>query len=148
MWADCLHHPLLLGSTVYLYPCQQTTHFAALLKAAKSGHRRTVENLLKKGANINYQDEARQSIVCNAHMYIMLIVSFTLQDGVTPLYVASQEGNTEVVDTLLKNKADANIACTVRRLVFVFYLFKALFYIENMQCVCNCIMYSLLTGGL
>ena len=33
-------------------------------------------------------------------------LSFTLQDGLTPLYVASQEGHTDVVDTLVKAGAD------------------------------------------
>lgn len=42
------------------------------------------------------------------------VVSSTLQNGLTPLYVASQEGHTAVVDTLLKSRADPNMACMVR----------------------------------
>ena len=36
------------------------------------------------------------------------VVFSTAQDGISPLYVASQEGQTEVVDSLLKNGADPN----------------------------------------
>ena len=36
-----------------------------------------------------------------------------LQDGVTPLMVASQDGHTSTVDVLLRNGADPNIAANV-----------------------------------
>ena len=36
-----------------------------------------------------------------------------LQDGLSPLYSASQEGHTEIVDMLLKKGADPNLATTV-----------------------------------
>ena len=35
------------------------------------------------------------------------------QDGLSPLYVASQEDHTEVVDCLLENGADPNVASMV-----------------------------------
>ena len=38
--------------------------------------------------------------------------SLTVQDGLSPLYAASQEGHTEVVDVLVKAGADVNQACT------------------------------------
>jgi len=41
------------------------------------------------------------------------VVFFTAQNGISPLYVASQEGQTEVVDSLLKNGADPNHTTTV-----------------------------------
>ena len=34
--------------------------------------------------------------------------SLTLQDGVSPVYVASQEGHTDVVDVLVKAGADVS----------------------------------------
>ena len=37
----------------------------------------------------------------------------TIQDGLSPLYVASQEGHTDVVDILVKAGADVNQANTV-----------------------------------
>ena len=36
------------------------------------------------------------------------ILSFTVQDGVSPLFVASQKGRTDVVDLLLKAEADVH----------------------------------------
>lgn len=105
-----------------LHPLKQSTHSAALLKAAESGQRTTVESLLKKGANVNYQDEVRGNNICQitavVHTYVLCIhFSSGLQDGLTSLFIASQEGHTEVVDTLLKNGADPNLACTVWKLM-------------------------------
>lgn len=48
------------------------------------------------------------------------MISFTIQNGVSPLYVASQAGQTEVVDTLLNCGADPNLANTVWGLVDMF----------------------------
>ena len=48
------------------------------------------------------------------HSSMCCILLFALQNGCTPLYVASQEGHTEIVDILLKSGADPNLACTVR----------------------------------
>ena len=45
--------------------------------------------------------------------YMYGIVSSTAQDGASPLHAASEEGHTEVVDTLLKSGADPNLATTV-----------------------------------
>ena len=45
------------------------------------------------------------------HMYNAL--SFFQQDGYTPLYLASEEDHPEVVDILLKNGADPNLATEV-----------------------------------
>ena len=43
-----------------------------------------------------------------------MLTSFSaLQDGGTPLYMASQEGHVSIVDILLRNGADPNLAETV-----------------------------------
>ena len=39
-------------------------------------------------------------------------MSLTSQDGVSPVYAASQEGHTDVVDILVKAGADINQAMT------------------------------------
>ena len=48
------------------------------------------------------------------HKYL-LTKSYS-QDGVTPLFMASQEGHTTTVDVLLRQRADPNIADNVRKL--------------------------------
>ena len=41
-----------------------------------------------------------------------------LQDGTTPLFMASQKGHVSVVDVLLRNGADPNLARTVSMEMF------------------------------
>ena len=47
-----------------------------------------------------------------------LYCQFLLQNGGSPLYVASQEGHTEIVNTLLKNGADPNQATKVQLMMY------------------------------
>ena len=44
--------------------------------------------------------------------HIVLDMLHCLQDGASPLYAASQEGNTDVVDILIKAGADIHQATT------------------------------------
>ena len=46
-------------------------------------------------------------------MTLVIVVSFTVQKGRSPLYVASLWGHTDVVDILVKAGADVNQATTV-----------------------------------
>ncbi len=50
-----------------------------------------------------------------------------MQDGVTPAYVASEQGRTEIMALLLANKADINAANKVQQLG----IFKYLLLIDN-----------------
>lgn len=45
--------------------------------------------------------------------------TLSLQDGFSPLYVASEYGHKEIVDILLNNKADPNMATMVGSLVCI-----------------------------
>ena len=56
-----------------------------------------------------------------ACVHVHSVISSTVQGGCTPLYLASEEGHTEVVDTLLKSGADPNLATTVWGLVCSFH---------------------------
>ena len=55
------------------------------------------------------------------------------QDGVTPLYMASQEGHTTTVDVLLRQGADPNIANKVRK----FNPYHILKKLEAIMLPCN-----------
>lgn len=46
-------------------------------------------------------------------IYVFTIFSYSLQDGLSPLYAASHEDHIEVVNILLKNGADPNLATKV-----------------------------------
>ena len=40
------------------------------------------------------------------------MITFSIQDGISPICVASHYGHTDVVDVLLRAGADANQSCT------------------------------------
>lgn len=48
------------------------------------------------------------------YLYTYILIGSTVQTGQSPLYMASSEGHTEVVDKLLKHGADPNMATFVR----------------------------------
>ena len=48
----------------------------------------------------------------SGNMSLISVTSFTVQDGVSPLYVASQNGHTDVVDLLVKAGADVPLTTT------------------------------------
>ena len=45
-------------------------------------------------------------------MSLISVTSFTVQDGFSPLHVASQNGHTDVVDLLVRAGADVHLATT------------------------------------
>ena len=55
-------------------------------------------------------------------MYIFIIVSFTVQDGCSPLYVASEYGYSQIVDILVSKGADPNLTTKVWGLVWPLHL--------------------------
>ena len=52
-----------------------------------------------------------------SHVHICYSSVGSLQDGITPLYMASQTGHTSVVDILLRHGVDPNLALTVSGLI-------------------------------
>ena len=59
--------------------------------------------------------ECNTEILCEHFIINMLTIHLflVLQDGFTPLYVASDNGHTSIVDVLLRHGADPNLALTV-----------------------------------
>ena len=45
-------------------------------------------------------------------MYMCIVLSLTVQNGFSPLYMASEYGHTEIVDLLVRAGADVNQATT------------------------------------
>ena len=45
-------------------------------------------------------------------MSLISVISFIVQDGVSPLYVASESGHTDVVDLLVRAGADLHLTTT------------------------------------
>lgn len=80
-----------------------------LYKSAEKGNVKIFEELLKYGADINYKfkDEWTSLYIaaCNNNLSINVIGG----DGSTPLYVACQNGHSDMVQELITNKADQNI---------------------------------------
>ena len=52
--------------------------------------------------------------MCSSIAHISVI-----QEGTNPLYIASQKGDTEVVDTLIRAGVSVNQACMVWRLLYI-----------------------------
>ena len=64
-----------------------------------------------------------QIIVKGLYTVTMYMCAHPLsQNGLSPLYVSSQEGHTEIVEILLKSGANPNLTTTVYGLVYSFYL--------------------------
>jgi ankyrin repeat protein len=64
-----------------------------------------------------------------------------MQDGVTPAYIASSKGHTEILALLLANKAGVNAATKVQQ----FKIFKYLLLIDNELYYFNISFFILLT---
>ena len=66
-------------------------------------------------------------IIVNLHVLNNYnILSSTGQDGASPLYIASQNGHTQIVELLLRKGADPNLTRTVCVLVWSLYLLHVL----------------------
>ena len=53
------------------------------------------------------------------YMYLMMVTGIYMhfpltQDGISPLYVASKNGHSDVVNILIRNGGDVNMAANVR----------------------------------
>ena len=83
------------------------------------------------------------------------ILSSTAQDGISPLYIASQNGHTQTVELLLREGADPNLTDKVCGLVWSLYLLHVLLInprracarvtvlvLSVCLCVCVCFPYS------
>ena len=67
-------------------------------------------DILLKNANIN---QAKQVWNIQSMHVTAVYIIICLQDGASPLYIASQKGHCDVVDILLKNGAYTNQAMQV-----------------------------------
>ena len=66
------------------------------------------------------------------------MTSFTVQDGISPLYAASQKGHTDVVDLLVRAGADVHLATTkVFAYIMCDYNQFALLYVHVFQSTSN-----------
>ncbi len=81
-----------------------------------------IDNELEK---LNIAFFILSTILANGNMNYYLLwftLAFFMQDGSTPVCVASCYGHTETVALLLANKADINVATKVQQFIIFKYL--------------------------
>ena len=54
---------------------------------------------------------------CHPYTTVIVIIIICIQDGVTPLGIASQKGHTAIVNALLGSGADPNFATKVSEII-------------------------------
>ena len=87
-----------------------------LFIASQEGHSEVVDVLLKNGADINQPMNVGRGLtyIWYTHSVCSSLIPLT-QDGATPLYVASENGHSDTVNTLIRNGADINQPANVGR---------------------------------
>ena len=81
------------------------------MAASFEGHDDVVKMLTEAKAQVNIQDEVCSSYKQKKNLHNTYF--HPLQSGSTPLFIASENGHTDIVNTLLQNGADTNIASMV-----------------------------------
>ena len=76
--------------------------------ASWRGHTDIVRILLEAGDKPDVQDQVTECVSANAH-HMHLLYYCWVQEGLTPLILATQCGHANVAKTLLGGKADPNI---------------------------------------
>ena len=123
-----VHHLFLSHRLVYTTP---------LYIASQNGHSDIV-NTLKNGANINQPHNVGRGLTYGT-LCLSLIHDHPTQDGATPLFIASQNGHSDIVNTLIRNGADINQPLNVGRGLIYDTLIMHLFLHTDW---CNSSVYS------
>ena len=102
---------------------QNTLGFTALMNACQEGHAKVADVLIEKGAMVEYHNKVRLLVQLKQHISIQcvhvvqywhsidiavfnwLVIFSVLQEGATPLIMASQDGCDDVVQLLLDRGA-------------------------------------------
>ena len=96
-----------------------------LFVAAQNGHEQIVQLLLEKGANVDLATEvisfSFSFLFSFSHFSIFF---FNVKNGVTPLYIAAQNGHEQIVQLLLeKGNPNVDLPDQVILLILSFFFF-------------------------
>ena len=107
-----------------------------LFTASEGGHSEIVDVLAKNGADINQPRNVGRGLTYGT---LILYVLPLTQNGVSPLHIASQNGHSNTVNTLIRNEADINQPLIVGRgltygtlILYVHHLFLSHRLVEHL----------------
>ena len=96
-------HSILWYVCHHLFLTQDGT--TPLNSASENGHSDIVNTLIRNGADINRPHYVGRGLTYHS---VCSSLSPLTQTGMTPLYIASQNGHSDIVNTLIRNGADIN----------------------------------------
>ena len=106
MYGGGLTYGTLISLCSSLIPLTKTGA-TPLYIASQNGHHDTVNTLIQNGADINWPCNVERGLTYGTLNLCSLLIPLT-QDGTPPLYIASQNGHSDTVTTLIRNGANVN----------------------------------------